>query len=129
MRKIIVFQTVLIISLLCFSLALAKPSQDDVPSYRGLALKAESSCIDACGPSPDNEDIPGSYAYEMCIADCHPKIDFLHDSVDSLQYQIDNFLDTNAGTICASGQYLDGDGTCKTVPIVTDTNAGIIFSL
>ena len=24
--------------------------------------------------------------------------------------------DTNAGTLCIAGQYLDGDGTCKTVP-------------
>jgi hypothetical protein len=25
-------------------------------------------------------------------------------------------VDTNAGTLCAAGEYLDGDGTCKTVP-------------
>jgi hypothetical protein len=32
--------------------------------------------------------------------------------------------DTNAGTLCASGQYLDGDGTCKEVSTITpDTNA------
>ena len=30
--------------------------------------------------------------------------------------------DTNAGTICTAGQYLDGDGTCKTIPVDTDTD-------
>lgn len=25
-------------------------------------------------------------------------------------------VDTNAGTLCVAGEYLDGDGTCKTVP-------------
>ncbi len=27
--------------------------------------------------------------------------------------------DTNARTLCAAGQYLDGDGTCKTVSTVS----------
>jgi hypothetical protein len=31
---------------------------------------------------------------------------------------------TNAGTICSAGEYLDGDGTCKTVPAIA--NAGTL---
>lgn len=30
---------------------------------------------------------------------------------------------TNAGTLCSAGQYLDGDGTCKSIPVDTNTNA------
>ncbi len=41
--------------------------------------------------------------------------------------EISGLTDTNAGTICSSGQYLDGDGTCK-VATITDTNAGTICS-
>jgi hypothetical protein len=34
--------------------------------------------------------------------------------------------DTNAGTICAAGEFLNGDGTCDAVPV--DTNAGTVCS-
>lgn len=35
--------------------------------------------------------------------------------------------DTNAGTICATTELLNGDGTCETIPVpIPDTNAGTI---
>lgn len=34
--------------------------------------------------------------------------------------------DTNAATLCSPGEYLDGDGTCKAIPVDTDTNAGTL---
>jgi uncharacterized delta-60 repeat protein len=34
--------------------------------------------------------------------------------------------DTNAGTLCASGEYLNGDGTCEAIVVDTNTNAGTI---
>lgn len=37
-------------------------------------------------------------------------------------------VNTNAGTICSSGQYLDGDGTCKSIPVVTSPNYGVSSS-
>ena len=41
---------------------------------------------------------------------------------------VDTDTDTHAGTICSSGQYLNGDGSCYSVPVDTDTNAGTICS-
>ncbi|MCF8060197.1 MAG: tail fiber domain-containing protein [Bacteriovoracaceae bacterium] len=35
---------------------------------------------------------------------------------------------TNAGPLCNAGEYLDGDGTCKTVPVDTNTNAATLCS-
>jgi cysteine-rich repeat protein len=87
MKRIIVFQVMLVLSLIFYSIAFA--AKVDVPNYRGLILKADSRCIDSCGEPPDGEDLDLSYEYQMCLADCHPKIDFLHQTVDDLQSQID----------------------------------------
>ncbi|MCR9203773.1 MAG: hypothetical protein NXH75_04285, partial [Halobacteriovoraceae bacterium] len=35
---------------------------------------------------------------------------------------VDTDTNTNAGTICSAGEYLDGDGTCKSIPVDTDTD-------
>lgn len=35
-------------------------------------------------------------------------------------------LNTNAGTLCTAGQYLDGDGSCQAIPVNTNTNAGTL---
>jgi hypothetical protein len=49
----------------------------------------------------------------------------------------DDDTNTNAETICAAGEYLDGDGTCKPANVITSpngdfsisvTNAGIVLS-
>jgi carbon monoxide dehydrogenase subunit G len=34
--------------------------------------------------------------------------------------------DTNAGTLCNSGEFLNGDGACQAIPTFTDTNAGTL---
>lgn len=39
---------------------------------------------------------------------------------------VSNITDTNAGTLCNPGHYLDGDGNCYPVPVDTDTNAGTL---
>lgn len=36
-----------------------------------------------------------------------------------------NDANTNAGTICANGEFLNGDGTCDTVPVDTDAKVGV----
>lgn len=90
MKRIMGLQVVLVISLLFYNVALAqKPS--DVPNYRAIPLKALDSCIAECGEPPDAEDLDASERYQLCVADCHPKIDLLNQSVDDLQYQIDNY--------------------------------------
>jgi len=86
MKRLASFFSVLIFSLLLFNLAFA--GKVDIPSYRAIPLKALDICIDSCGMPPNSEDLEGSYDYQMCVADCHPKIDFLHQSVDDLQGQI-----------------------------------------
>jgi len=87
MQRLLISLTVLLSGLFLYNQAFA--GKVDVPNYRGLPLKADSRCIDSCGEPPDGEDLDASYAYQMCIGDCHPKIDFLHQSVNDLQSQID----------------------------------------
>lgn len=36
--------------------------------------------------------------------------------------------DTNAGTICSAGEYLDGDGTCQAIPVASSGAPTITYS-
>jgi hypothetical protein len=72
MKRFVIF-LVTIIGFLFYSISLAGKPQEE-PNYRGLPLKAIDTCIEACGDSPDGEDLGASYDYQMCVADCHPKI-------------------------------------------------------
>jgi hypothetical protein len=46
----------------------------------------------------------------------------LSDGSISCSVPVDTNTDTNAGTLCTTGEYLDGDGSCYPIPEDTDTN-------
>lgn len=82
-KKLILVISLTIVFLLVNAVIAAKPPPK--PGYSGLPLKALNTCLEACGKAPDSKDLEAMYDYEMCIADCHPKIDFLHQSLNTLE--------------------------------------------
>jgi len=103
MKKLLVIVLVLMAIIGLSGVALAADKDDDKGSeFHSLKLKAPKDCIKECGKPPKKDDIQGQNEYQMCIADCHPNIGFLHQSVDSFfdvfssisdLFQVDSFFD------------------------------------
>jgi hypothetical protein len=82
MKRVVLLVTISILAIGSSALVVAD-------QFSALRLKAPKSCIEACGQEPKSGDYEAQVDYQMCVADCHPKIDFLHQSTDDLQTQID----------------------------------------
>jgi len=99
-----------------------------------VSAVASGSALDT-GPVPDCPNNTDSYqdgagGCDTPGGDVSGPLDNLvvqnnsHDHVELNVTDLSHTVDTNAGTLCTPGQFLNGDGTCD--PVVVDTNAGTI---
>ena len=91
-KKMFVFLVAIVLILSVFALSVSAKDKDKDPRFRNLQLKAPKDCIKDCGKQPKGNDYEANVEYQMCIADCHPKIDFLHQSIESINNLILNII-------------------------------------
>jgi len=84
LRRILVLTLLLILLAAISSQTMTgkETNENGADNYRALVLKGPKECIDECGKPPQGNEPEQQSEYQMCIGDCHPKIDYLHQSVD-----------------------------------------------
>jgi phage tail-like protein len=97
MRKLHLFGAIFVVILSIVSVTIAvnsdmakdknstsEKSENNTNFFEVISLRSPRKCVEECGTIPNPNDANASAIYQLCIADCHPKIQFLHQSVETL---------------------------------------------